>query len=89
VRLGRACSSSFAEATSISFDTRVGMLLLTPGAGQWMTANVAFMNVQASDKGPNGDMCDNWDTGCALTPPGNSWRIDDVLGHNGAPNASR
>jgi serine protease Do len=48
-----------------------------------VTAHVTFTSVQASEKGPDGDTCDNWDLDYTLIPSGDTWLIDNVLGHNG------
>lgn len=75
--------SSFAKGTSTSLDSEVALLSVTPGAGQSVIAHVTFTSVQASEKGPDGDTCDNWDLDYTLIPAGDSWLIDKVLGHNG------
>ena len=74
--------SSFAKGTSTSLDSGVALLSVTP-AGQSVIAHVTFTSVQASEKGPGGDTCDNWDLDYTLVPSGDSWLIDKVLGHNG------
>jgi len=56
---------------------------VTPGSGQSVTARVTFSSVQASEKGPDGDTCDNWDLDYTLIPSAGSWLIDKVFGHNG------
>jgi hypothetical protein len=84
-----ASVSSFADGTSTSFDSQVTLLSVTPGAGESVIAHVTFTSVQASDKGPDGDTCDNWDLDYTLVPSGNSWLIDKVLGHDGGPTHSR
>jgi S1-C subfamily serine protease len=81
--------SSFAEGTSTSYDDQVTLLSVTPGAGQSVIAHVTFTSVQASDKGPDGDTCDNWDLNYTLIPSGDSWLIDKVLGHNGGRTHTR
>jgi serine protease Do len=75
--------SSFAKGTATSYDTQVALLSVTPGAGRSVTAHVTFTSVQASNKGPDGDTCDNWDLDYTLVPSGSSWLIDRVLAHNG------
>jgi len=52
---------------------------VTPGSGQSVTARVTFSSVQASEKGPDGDTCDNWDLDYTLIPSAGSWLIDKVL----------
>jgi len=46
-------------------------------------AHVTFTSVQAPDKGPNGDSCDNWDLDYSMIPSAGTWLIDQVRGHNG------
>jgi len=75
--------SSFAKGTSTSYDDQVTVLSVTPGAGQSVSAHVTFTSVQASEKGPGGDACDNWDLDYTLMPSGVTWLIDKVVGHNG------
>jgi serine protease Do len=75
--------SSFAKGTSTSFDDQVNVLSVTPGPGQSVMAHVTFTSVQASEKGPDGDTCDNWDLDYTLIPSGDSWLINKVVGHNG------
>jgi S1-C subfamily serine protease len=75
--------SSFAKGTSTSYDDQVTVLSVTPGAAQSVTARVTFTSVQASEKGPDGDTCDNWDLDYTLIRSGDTWLIDNVLGHNG------
>jgi serine protease Do len=81
--------SSFAKGTSTSFDTQVTVLSVAPGASQSVTAHVTFTSVQASEKGPDGDTCDNWDLDYTLIPSGDTWLIDKVLGHNGGQTHTR
>jgi serine protease Do len=78
----------FAKGTSTSFDDQVIVLSVTPGPGQSVMAHVTFASVQASEKGPDGDTCDNWDLDYTLIPSGDSWLIDKVVGHNGGPTHS-
>ena len=77
--------SSFAKGTSTSYDTQVAILSVAPGPGESVTAHVTFTSVQSSEKGPDGDTCDNWDLDYTLIPADGSWLIDKVLGHDGGP----
>jgi serine protease Do len=81
--------SSLAEGTATSYDTQVALLSVTPATGRSVTAHVTFTSVQASNKGPDGDTCDNWDLDYTLIPSGGSWLIDRVLGHNGGRTHTR
>jgi serine protease Do len=75
--------ASFAKGVSTSYDDQVFVLSVSGGAGRSVVAHVTFTSVQASDKGPDGDTCDNWDLDYTLIPSGDSWLINKVLGHNG------
>jgi len=71
-----------------SYDDPVALLSVTPADGGSVIAHVTFTSVQAADKGPGGDTCDNWDLDYTLVPSGGSWLIDKVLGHDGGPTHS-
>jgi len=77
--------ASFAAGTSTSYDTLVTIRSVSSGAGESVSAHVTFTSVQASEKGPDGDTCDNWDMDYSLIPSDDSWLIDRSLGHNGGP----
>jgi len=74
---------SFADGTSTSYDDQVTVRSVTEGPGDSVVAHVTFTSVQASEKGPDGDTCDNWDLDYTLILSGGSWLIDKVAGHNG------
>ena len=50
-----------------------------------MLARVSFTSFQAADKGPDGDMCDEWDLDYLLGPTDGSWQIRAVSGYRNGP----
>lgn len=77
--------SSLADGLASTFDTDVQVLSATPASSGRMLAHVSFTSFQAAEKGPNGDMCDEWDLDYLLGPTGGSWQIRAVSGYRNGP----
>ncbi len=74
---------TLAAGLATTYDGLVVVHLVTPLPGGSALAHVTFASVQAPDKGPDGDTCDNWDLTYTLIPSGGSWLIDQVKASNG------
>jgi len=87
-RIRGASPDALAKGDATSYDGLVVVHSVTSAPGGAVLAYVTFTSVQAPDKGPNGDSCDNWDLDYTMIPSGGTWLIDQVRGHNGGPTHS-
>lgn len=83
-RIRGTSPDSLAKGDATSYDVLVVVHSVT-SAGSAALAHVTFTSVQAPDKGPNGDTCDDWDLDYTMIPSGGTWLIDQVKGHDGGP----
>jgi hypothetical protein len=81
-------SAGLARGLSTTFDTGVDVHSVILKSGGKVLAHVAFTSFQASQKGPDGDTCDNWDLDYLLVPVGDSWQISAVSGYQNGPTHS-
>lgn len=82
-RIRGTSPDSLANGDATSYDGLVVVHSVTPATAGAVLAHVTFTSVQAPDKGPNGDSCDNWDLDYSMIPSAGTWLIDQVRGHNG------
>lgn len=82
-------SDRLARGLSTTLDTGVDVRSVTSKPDGTVLAHVMFTSIQAADKGPGGDTCDNWDLDYLLVPVGDSWQIKAATGHrNGRTHTS-
>ncbi|TQJ50200.1 trypsin-like peptidase [Phycicoccus sp. SLBN-51] len=84
-RLRGSNPSSLADGLATTFDTDVVVHSAAPKSSGRMLAHVSFTSFQSPDKGPDGDLCDEWDLDYLLTPVGGSWQINAVSGYQNGP----
>lgn len=84
-RLRGSSPSSLADGLATTLDTDVVVHSATPKSSGRMLAHVSFTSFQSPEKGPDGDMCDEWDLDYLLDPVGGSWQINAVSGYQNGP----
>jgi serine protease Do len=84
-RLRGPSSDSLANGLTTTFDTDVLVHSATSKSSGRQLVHVTFTSFQAPEKGPNGDMCDEWNLDYLLDPVDGSWRINAVSGHQNGP----
>ena len=84
-RIRGASPDSLAKGDATSYDALIVIHSVTSAPTGAVLAYVSFTSVQAPEKGPDGDSCDNWDLDYTMIPSSGTWLIDQVKGHNGGP----
>jgi serine protease Do len=77
--------NSLAGGLATTFDTDVVVHSAELKSSGRMLAHVSFTSFQSPEKGPDGDLCDQWDLDYLLNPVGESWQISAVSGYQNGP----
>jgi serine protease Do len=83
----RANSSyeSFADGDATSYDTDVVVIAASQSYADQAQVALAFTSLQRSDKGPDGDVCDNWTLDYSMIRLADgAWYIDDAQPFQGS-----
>ena len=76
---------SFADGDKTSYDTAPQILDAQAISSTRVVVDLAFNSVQAADKGPDGDTCDNWTLAYTMIQsPDGTWQIDGTAPYNGS-----
>ncbi len=76
---------AFAAGVSTSYDSNFQLLSAAPVDATTVKVGLAFNSLQASDKGPDGDTCDNWTLLFTMVQQDNGgWLIGPAKPYNGS-----
>jgi hypothetical protein len=84
-RLRGSSPDALARGLSTTFDADVQVLSTTDKPNGRQLAHVTFTSVQSAEKGPDGDLCDEWDLDYLIDPARSSWQIHAVSGFRNGP----